>query len=270
MLKQRILTALVLAPLALAGVFLLPPAGFAVFIGLIIVLGGWEWANLAGFEQPLVRVFYGFLMGGICWLISGLPADMVLGASAVWWLVALWLVKGYPDTARFCQHPIVRLIFGALTLVPAWFALIQLKSMEYGGLFIFMVLLMVWAADCGAYFAGRIFGKTSLAKYVSPKKTLEGGVGGILLAVLIAAGFALWKDFSFARGMGLLFLTVTTVLVSILGDLWESMLKRERGIKDSSHLLPGHGGILDRIDSLTAAIPVFTLLLMIGLAVGGG
>ena len=270
MLKQRILTALVLAPLALAGVFLLPPAGFAIFIGLVIMLGGWEWSNLAGFERPEARLAFALLVGACCWLVCTLPAVWVLGVAAVWWVVALWLVKGYPGTARYCASRITRLLMGLLTLVPAWFALVQLKGMEQGGWLIFMVLVMVWAADCGAYFAGRTFGKTKLARNVSPKKTLEGGLGGILLAVFISAGIALWKDFSFARGLGLLLLTVLTVLVSILGDLWESVLKRERGIKDSSNLLPGHGGILDRIDSLTAAIPVFTLALMTGLSMMGG
>ena len=269
MLKQRILTALILAPLALAGVFLLPPAGFAVFIGLVIMLGGWEWGNLAGFEQTGARIGFALLTGFFCWLVADLPVVWVLGVAAVWWVVALWLVKGYPASAHYCENRFVRLLMGLLTLVPAWFSLVQLKDMERGGWLIFMVLVMVWAADCGAYFAGRAFGKTKLARNVSPKKTLEGGVGGILLAVLIFAGVALWNDYTFARGLALLLLTVLTVLVSILGDLWESMLKRERGIKDSSDLLPGHGGVLDRIDSLTAAVPVFTLALVLGLTVMG-
>lgn len=272
MLKQRILTALVLAPLALAGVFLLPPAGFAVFIGLVIMLGGWEWANLAGFERSEGRIAFAVLVGGCCWAVSLLPPIWVLAVASLWWLVAFWLVKGYPESARYCENRFVRLGMGLLTLVPPWLALVQLKNMEHGGWLIFMVLVMVWAADCGAYFAGRALGKTKLARNVSPKKTLEGGVGGILLAVLVSAGVALWNDVSFARGLGLLLLTVLTALVSILGDLWESMLKRERGIKDSSDLLPGHGGVLDRIDSLTAAIPVFTMALMAGqgLMVSGG
>ncbi|OED41834.1 phosphatidate cytidylyltransferase [Endozoicomonas sp. (ex Bugula neritina AB1)] len=272
MLKQRIFTAVVLAPLALAGVFLLPAVEFSIFIGLIIMLGGWEWANLSGFERPAARVGFALLVGASCWMVNVLPSIWVLSVAVLWWLAAFWLVKGYPDSARFCENRFVRLLMGLLTLVPAWFALVQLKSMEQGGWLIFMVLITVWAADCGAYFAGRAFGKIKLAKNVSPKKTLEGGVGGVLLAVLISAGIALWNDFSFARGLGLLLLTVLTTLVSILGDLWESMLKRERGIKDSSDLLPGHGGILDRIDSLTAATPVFTLALIagLGLATGGG
>lgn len=262
MLKQRILTALVLAPLALAGVFLLPPGGFAIFMGLVIVLGGWEWANLSGFEQPVLRVLFGLLVGLACVLVMPLAPMLVLVPAIAWWLVALWLVKSYPASASFCQGKWLKLLMGFFTLVPAWFGMVQLKNLDSSGLLILQVLVIVWAADCGAYFAGRAFGKAKLAPNVSPKKTLEGVVGGILLALFISAGIALWNNYSFARGMGLLILTVLTVMVSILGDLWESVLKRERGIKDSSNLLPGHGGILDRVDSLTAAIPLFTLALI--------
>ena len=257
------MTALVLAPLALAGVFMLPPDGFALFMGLVIVLSGWEWANLAGFEQPVVRIGFGILVGLACALTASLSPVLVLGIAALWWVVAFWLVKGYPDTARICQNQWLRLVMGLVTLVPAWFGLVQLKELDNGGMYILLILVIVWAADCGAYFAGRTFGKSKLAPNVSPKKTLEGVLGGVLLALFISAGIALWNDFSFARGLGLLLLTVLTVLVSVLGDLWESVLKRERGIKDSSNLLPGHGGILDRVDSLTAAIPVFTLALIV-------
>ena len=263
MLKQRILTALVLAPLALAGVFLLPPGGFAVFMGLVIALGGWEWANLSGFEQPAIRIGFGLLTALACLLVATLSPVIVLSIAACWWVIAFLLVRGYPGSARYCRSKILRLAMGVVTLVPAWFGMVQLKNFEQGNILILVVLVIIWAADCGAYFAGRAFGKSKLAPNVSPKKTLEGVVGGILLALFISAGIALWYDFSFARGLGLMMLTVLTVLVSVLGDLWESVLKRERGIKDSSNLLPGHGGILDRVDSLTAAVPVFTLALVV-------
>ncbi|MCW7553255.1 phosphatidate cytidylyltransferase [Endozoicomonas gorgoniicola] len=262
MLKQRILTALVLAPLALAGVIFLSPAVFSVLTALVIMLAAWEWANLAGFEQSVQRVLFSLLTGLICWLVSPLPHWLVLGAGAAWWVVALVLVKGYPETARCCQSKVLRLFMGVLTLVPAWYALVQLKHYDHDGMAILFVFFLVWAADVGAYFAGRALGKHKLAVNVSPKKTLEGLVGGLLLALLVAACVGLYFEFTFARGMGLLLLTVVVGIVSVLGDLFESLLKRERGIKDSSNLLPGHGGILDRIDSLTAAVPVFTLALL--------
>ncbi|AMO56147.1 phosphatidate cytidylyltransferase [Endozoicomonas montiporae] len=262
MLKQRILTALVLAPLALAGVIFLSPAVFSVLTALIIMLAAWEWANLAGFEQSGKRILFSLFTGLVCWLVSGLSHTLVLSIGAAWWVVALVLVKGYPKTAAYCQNQVLRLFMGILTLVPAWFALVQLKQFDHTGMTILFVFFLVWAADVGAYFAGRALGKHKLAVNVSPKKTLEGLVGGLLLSLLVAACVGLYFEFTFARGMGLLLLTVVVGIVSVLGDLFESLLKRERGIKDSSNLLPGHGGILDRIDSLTAAVPVFALALL--------
>ena len=267
MLKQRVLTALLLAPLALAGVMFLPLAAFSVIAALIIMLGAWEWANLAGFEGAGPRVGYALVIGLCCFLVNSMSPVFILSIAAGWWLVALVLVKGYPDSAQYCQGQMVRLLMGVLTLVPTWFGLVTLKEHNLAGMSILFVLFLVWAADVGAYFAGRAFGKHKLAVNVSPKKTLEGLVGGLLLALLVAACVGLYFNVSFTRGMGLLMLTVVVGIVSVLGDLFESLLKRERGIKDSSNLLPGHGGILDRIDSLTAAVPVFTLALIVS---GGG
>lgn len=263
MLKQRIITALVLAPLALTGVFLLPLTGFGYFIAVIIMLAAWEWANLSGFEQTPVRLAYTATVGILCGLSIFLPPFLILGVAAVWWLVALVLVKQYPVSGRLLQSKPLRLVMGLLTLVPAWFALYELKQMSDSAWLIVSLLVMVWSADCGAYFAGKRFGKVKLIERVSPKKTLEGVVGGVLFAMLVSSLVALLPGVSFFQGTSLLLLTILTVLVSVLGDLWESVLKRERGLKDSGNLLPGHGGVLDRIDSLTAAIPVFTLYVMI-------
>nr|MDT0251988.1 phosphatidate cytidylyltransferase [Endozoicomonas sp.] len=138
-----------------------------------------------------------------------------------------------------------------------------LKQMSDSDWQIATVLIIVWSADCGAYFVGKRFGRTKLIEPVSPKKTLEGLVGGLLLAVLLASVVTVLGSVGFQQSFFLLLTTTVTVLVSVLGDLWESVLKRERGLKDSGHLLPGHGGVLDRIDSLTAAIPIFTLAVMI-------
>lgn len=263
MLKQRVMTALVLAPVALACVIFLPLPAFSVFIAAIIMLGAWEWANLSGFEQPVYRIAYALLTGGICWLVGAtLSPTTVLSVAAGWWLVAAVLVKRYPLSAKYCQAQTSRLMMGLLTLVPAWYALVELKRFDHQGMSIMLVLLLVWAADIGAYFAGKNLGRHKLAERVSPKKTIEGLVGGLIMSLVVATCVGLYFEFSFARGLGLLLLTVAVGLVSVLGDLFESLLKRERGIKDSSNLLPGHGGVLDRIDSLTAAVPVFTLALV--------
>ncbi|WOG25468.1 phosphatidate cytidylyltransferase [Endozoicomonas sp. 8E] len=264
MLKQRILTAVVLAVLALSSVIFLPPAAFSVLIALVIMLGAWEWANLSGFKDIFARVGYVLLTGGVCWFVNDMSAHALLTVSVIWWLLAFALVKSYPASARFCHSRLLRLVMGVLTLVPAWFALSKLKLHDQHGWTIILVFLLVWAADIGAYFAGKNLGRHKLAERVSPKKTVEGLVGGLLMSLLVAACVGLYFDLSIARGLGLLVLSVVVVLVSVLGDLFESMLKRERGIKDSSNLLPGHGGVLDRIDSLTAAVPVFTLALIVG------
>ncbi|WP_257255302.1 phosphatidate cytidylyltransferase [Endozoicomonas sp. ONNA1] len=264
MLKQRILTAVFLAVMALGSVVFLSPTAFSILIALVIMLGAWEWANLSGFKDTAARVGYVLLTGGVCWFVKDMSAYILLAVSVVWWLVAFALVKGYPSSAYFCHSRFLRLMMGLLTLVPAWFALTKLKFHDQQGWTIMLVFLLVWAADVGAYFAGKGLGRHKLAERVSPKKTIEGLVGGLLMSLLVAACVGLYFDLSFARGLGLLVLSIVVVLVSVLGDLFESMLKRERGIKDSSNLLPGHGGVLDRIDSLTAAVPVFTLALVIG------
>ena len=263
MLKQRIITALILAPVALAGVFLLPLTGFGFFIAAIIMLAAWEWANLSGFENRPFRLAYALAIGAFCGLTLFLPPFLILGLAAVWWLIAFILVKQYPESGRLLESRPLRLLMGLLTLVPAWLGLYELKQMTDSAWLIVTLLVMVWAADCGAYFAGKRFGKIKLIERVSPKKTLEGLVGGVLVSMLISSLVTLFGSVSFFQGVSLLTLTILTVLVSVLGDLWESVLKRYRGVKDSGNLLPGHGGVLDRIDSLTAAVPIFTLYVMI-------
>ncbi|MGB0359847.1 MAG: phosphatidate cytidylyltransferase [Endozoicomonas sp.] len=266
MLKQRILTALILAPLALGGVFLLPLTGFSIFIGLIIIMGAWEWANLSGFENALPRAMYAILIGVLCILSSYIPLVPMLMVAGIWWVIVCLLVKAYPRSKVCLQGRFVRLIMGALTLVPAWFSLYCMKQMEDASIQIATVLIIVWSADIGAYFAGKSFGNTKLLERVSPKKTIEGLVGGLLLAVLLSSVVILFGNVSFAHGFSFLLTTIATVLFSVVGDLWESVLKRERGLKDSGSLLPGHGGIMDRIDSLTAAIPIYLLTVFIGKA----
>ena len=263
MLKKRIITSLVLAPVVLAGVFYLPLGGFALFVTLIISLSAWEWANLCGCNGRLAQGVYTLFVAICCGLSIYVPPLWLLWLAALWWFIALVLVKQYPASEKILSYRSVRLVAGLFTLVPPWFGMYQLRQIGDGTLLIFTLLVIVWAADCGAYFVGKRFGRVKLIERVSPKKTLEGMVGGVLLAVLLVSLVTLLSNVSFAQGVSLLTVTVITVPVSVLGDLWESVLKRGRGLKDSGSLLPGHGGILDRIDSLTAAIPIFTLYVML-------
>ncbi|CAM3688648.1 phosphatidate cytidylyltransferase [Parendozoicomonas haliclonae] len=268
MLKQRVITGLALLPVALCGVFLLPQEWFAIFIGAIITLAAWEWANLSGFSAVWQRVLYAAVTGGLLlclFSLSVLPLSFLLGAGLVWWLVAVMLVISYPDSLAVWKPRIVQLIIGWLVLIPAWGGLVFLKSQgtpefeQQGNALILYVFVLVWGADVGAYFAGKTFGRRKLAPHLSPGKTWEGVLGGLLTITLIALGVAWYRELGLFHAIGLLAMTWVVGLVSVLGDLLESMFKRERGIKDSSSLLPGHGGIMDRIDSLTAAIPVFSV-----------
>jgi len=266
-LKTRIITALILAPIAIGGVFFLPPVGFAIFTAVLIALGAWEWANMAGLTAQPARVGYSAAVLLLLAALYTVTAQGVLWLALLWWLAGLGLVAYYPKGSGHWGSVSVRAAMGLLVLVPAWVGLNYLRSGEFkfaltdnNLLLILYVFALVWVADIGAYFSGRKFGKAKLAPRVSPGKSWAGVWGG-LAAVAV---FSLVVSQAFGAGAGqsvaLIIVSVVTAAVSVLGDLFESMLKRFRGIKDSSGLLPGHGGIMDRIDSLTAAIPIFTLL----------
>lgn len=263
MLRQRVLTALVLAPLAIGSVLALPTFGFSLLLGVIVLLAGWEWSRLVGWDSAAARLAYSFTLGA---LMLGLYPLLSEGASVVipgavgllWWLVALTAVWRFPTGSAVWQRfQLARSLAGALILVPAWACLVLLQQAPGPG-FVLLLLILIWGADTGAYFAGRRWGRHRLAPRVSPGKTWEGVGGGAALA--LGAGLVGW--FWLQPDPALLpFLALcgVTIAFSVLGDLSESMFKRLMAVKDSGGLLPGHGGILDRIDSLTAAAPVFAL-----------
>jgi phosphatidate cytidylyltransferase len=263
MLKQRIITALILLPIALCGFFLLKGGSFALFIGVVVTLGAWEWARLAGFEAQSSRVLYAVVVAVLLFLLYLLPglAPWVLVAALIWWLVATWLVLTYPESSEHWSSSICKLVIGLLILLPAWQGLILIKQWPLGNWLILSVMVLVWGADIGAYFSGKAFGKRKLAPKVSPGKSWEGLYGGLVASLLITAVVGIFRGWSFSQFCFSLIGAAIVVLISVVGDLTESMFKRKSGVKDSSNLLPGHGGVLDRIDSLTAAIPIFALLL---------
>lgn len=263
MLKQRIITALLMLPIALGGFFLLEGAAFALFIAVVISVAAWEWAQLAGLQGQPQRFAYAGLIAVLLLLLFSNQqlAGLLMALSVLWWGLATVLVLTFPASSRYWDGIPPRLLIGLLVLLPAWQGLLLLKQWPHGDVLIFAVMVMVWGADIGAYFAGRAFGKRKLAPGVSPGKSWEGVYGGLLATVLIALGVGLYLQWS-AREMILAVLaTVLVVSISVVGDLTESMFKRHAGVKDSSNLLPGHGGVLDRIDSLTAAVPLFVVLL---------
>lgn len=267
MLRQRIITAVILVALILVAILLFPPLWFQGFVALSITLGAWEWSRLAGVQATHWRVVYTALYPGLIYVLLHLaPAwhNTLLLLSALWWLVALALVYSYPRGNKFWHRRAILLPVGIVVLLPGWLALFALRNLEQREFFILLLLALVVAADTGAYFAGRSFGKHKLAALVSPNKTWEGFAGGQLGACAVMWLILVTHEIELTLLQSMLITLGTVVLAaaSVVGDLFESMLKRQAGMKDSGTLLPGHGGVLDRIDSLTAALPVYTVLLL--------
>jgi phosphatidate cytidylyltransferase len=260
MLKLRVITALILAPLVLLAIFSVPHSVSAAVLGGLVVLGAWEWSAFPRFERRATRVAYTVLVGAATLALWQLGVDKpqfdpVLLAAVGWWGAALLWIAFFPAHANRS----VAALAGPLVLIPAWLALVRLHGhgpAPDGPQLLLFVLLLVVAADVGAYFAGRAFGQHKLAPRVSPGKTWEGVAGGLAGASALALAGAFWFELQW---LPFVLLCVFVVLVSVLGDLTESLFKRHAGVKDSGSILPGHGGILDRIDSLTAAGPFFLL-----------
>jgi phosphatidate cytidylyltransferase len=253
MLKMRIITAIV-ALAALGTVLFVVPAPIAeLIIGVLILAGAWEWSGFLSLPSAASRSTYVVIIGAL--LIASyalLPtvSVFVLQIGFLWWFTAfIW--------ALFFPTPIpqsVRWVTGALVLVPLFVALILLYRIGPG--ILLFALLIVWAADAGAYFAGKQFGRVKLAPSISPGKTWEGVIGGLLVVALLAVGAAYWSGKSLTV---LLPFCLAVAALSVVGDLTVSMFKRTAGLKDSGTLFPGHGGVLDRIDSVAAAAPLFAL-----------
>lgn len=265
MLWQRVVTALLLLPVVLGAIFFLPKAWFAAFVAVPVLLAGHEWARMA----PVCRnTFMGLLALALAgtaaaeFLMPGAPQPLLWGAL-LFWLVALVFVVRYPRDTFWYRNRALMYLAGLTLLVPAWYAVVVLQGRPHGGLWLLGGFLIVWGADVGAYFAGRAFGRRKLAVHVSPGKSVEGAAGGLLLTLALGYGVCRWFALDGAATLGVLLLVAVATLASILGDLFESMVKREAGVKDSGTLLPGHGGVLDRIDSVTCALPVYALGLVL-------
>ncbi|MDD0823710.1 phosphatidate cytidylyltransferase [Mannheimia sp. AT1] len=281
MLKERVLSAIVMIIAVLAAIFWLSPLPLTLALAAIIVAAMWEWAQFAGFKRPVPRAIVAMVT--ICLLLFIIFANTnyiratrfltdettpILFLGCVWWLIAFILVITYPNSAKIWEKSVAaKFLFGFATLIPFLIGVLALRFYNYSihpyqGTYVFLyVCLLVWGADSGAYFAGRAFGKRKLAPKVSPGKSWEGVIGGLITSGIIAFAFLqLTPNNVFGRELAtvpFILVSIATVAISVLGDLTESMFKRQAGIKDSSQLIPGHGGILDRIDSLTAAIPFF-------------
>lgn len=257
-LRKRVLTAVVLAVALLVILLALPPIATVVAVTAMLLAGAWEWSaflRLSSVAHRLPYVALVALLLPLVWIVSADPAnrDLIMLAAVLWWLTALLWVAFAPRRVT----PWAAGIAGILALVPAWLALVSLRyAPPPHGQWVLFTLILVWVADIGAFFFGRRFGRVRLAPEVSPGKTWEGVLGGVALSALVAIGGSLWFQVSLAVFLPL---CLATVAFSVVGDLTESLLKRFAGMKDSGSVFPGHGGVMDRIDSLTGAAPVLLL-----------
>jgi phosphatidate cytidylyltransferase len=270
--KQRVITAVVLVLGLLALLFNLSPLNFSLVVAPIVLLAGWEWANLIGLQGKRHKLAYlgllalglavaGFTLNLFGTLDMSLGQNLCLAASVLWAVIFLW-VQGYPSSAiLWSPRPILGLL-GLVLLSITWVAIALIIHQPHGAWLLLFAFAVVALADIGGYVAGNLFGKHKLAPLVSPGKTWEGFAGGILLQCILIASMTSFMPEKITTGM-LLALVIPVSLYSVLGDLFESMVKRHGGVKDSGNILPGHGGVLDRIDGLIAALPLFILLFLL-------
>lgn len=271
MLKQRLLTALALIPLVIWSVLELSTNVLGLILAVFVLLGSWEWARLIGLTSTMARLSYVAFIAMLLYLSAFLLATsanfifVALAVAGLWWLIGTaWVFRYRGQTGLNAMDTQLGLFIGVVVLIPTWLGMTHIHAFsDDGPAMLLFVMVLIWAADSGAYFAGRKFGKHKLAPKVSPGKTIEGVVGGLIAAALFSVIGASSFDLPVLGGVSFVILSVVVVLLSVIGDLFESLFKRRVGVKDSGQLLPGHGGVLDRIDSLTAAAPIFALALIV-------
>lgn len=271
MTRTRVLTALAMIPFAIGGILLLPTPWLVALSAALFLVGLWEWFKLAEIDDSLSRTVLLLvnllLMVALAWgsrTQSGgtlVLFQIAVVVGVVWWLLACLWLKHYDFASDHDTHArAFKLAAGTLAVVPAWCAMALLHASQPNGhRWLLVALAIVWAGDTGAYFAGRSLGRRKLAPRISPNKTVEGLLGGVFCALLVGLGLAWFAGATPEQLPWVALVTLFTVLASVVGDLFESLLKRHVGVKDSGDILPGHGGILDRIDAVLAALPVFAL-----------
>ena len=279
MLKNRIITASLLAPLIIAAILFLPPDGFAMLWGGVILLAAWEWSDLAGLERggrigftvSLLAILVAARVFALYWAPGELPI-WFYGAAVLWWLGWGIAFRKIPEKLVNRTYPTwARVLSGGFVLISGWVLMVWLR-LNFSQYQVLYLVLLIWLADIAAYFVGKRWGFAKLVEAISPGKTIEGVYGALLAAVMLALPVGLWVGLETMTLIDFVFLSLLTVAFSVCGDLFESLAKRVRGVKDSSNILPGHGGVLDRIDSLLSGVAVFyagSLLIPIFLMFGG-
>lgn len=281
MLRQRIITAILLLIALIAATTQLSSFYFSVLMAVLVFIASWEWAGFIGLMQAKSRLSYMttialmllglFLMLGISPAaeeVDGLRASIILGLGLLFWLLSPFILIGYPQNRQLWNDASKIASMGIFTLIPVWTGVVSLKYMLPSGYLVLALVVLVAAVDIGAYFAGVNFGSRKLAPNLSPKKSWEGVWGGLTVCAIVGAVLSwlthtYWFALSTLQVVLLLALSVMMTFLAVVGDLVESMLKRNQGLKDSGTLLPGHGGLLDRVDGLMAATPAFALAMMV-------
>jgi len=262
MLMHRILTAVPLAAVVV-WIILYQSSDVVLYLLLFIaILAGFEWARLGGVYSVPGRLFYSLVLAAIAWILVYQPFQytrwIVMG-GALWWFVISFYLFTVKPIQKDGTLSVTKLAAGMLVVPVAVLSMYFIHSREFGAYWLLYGLALVWVADIGAYFSGKKFGKTKLAARISPGKTIEGLYGALAATFLYTLIASYFFDLHSGQTAFLLVLSVLLTLISISGDLYESLLKRERGLKDSGNILPGHGGILDRIDGVLAAMPLFLI-----------
>jgi phosphatidate cytidylyltransferase len=279
MLRQRIITAVLLMLALIAASTLLSLFAFSLLIAAVVLIAADEWGSFFGSVSIMARrgftVLVGLLMAAAGWLVGLAPGvnsidtalvSMLMQAALLFWIAGFFLLLSYPRSQPLWNNPLRIALIGICALLPTWLGIVVLKTIMPDGLLVLALIILVAAVDVGAYFAGMNFGRRKLAPALSPNKTWEGVLGGALVCLILAAVFALVlqryvTELSSLQWLALLACAAAITFFSIVGDLMESMLKRNCDVKDSGNILPGHGGLLDRVDGLVAATPVFVLIM---------
>ena len=268
MLKQRLITAAILIPIVLWGILNLStlPA-FGIVLGIFVLLGVFEWTRLIKFQQSSLHLYSYValivtgMLGSLALMQSGFLFFLFLAFTVAWWLMQIAQLPSYTGETGVDQDKSLQNLWsGAILLVPTWASLVFIhQDPTNGPQLVLFLMILIWTADSGAYFSGRKFGKNKLMPLVSPGKTKEGAYGAFAASGLVAFIGGIWLELGFFQFIFFIVLSMIVVVFSIGGDLLESVYKRRAEMKDSGALLPGHGGVLDRIDSLMSASPVFAL-----------
>lgn len=264
MLLPRIITGFVLALITLAVVIYLPFKSFMILALLLMLAMSWEWGNLAPFKARREKLLYLLLvLMAATYFVYLVPAKIPLLMLTIFWVGSVAFLAHYPELPEHWHDSWLRAFLGLLALSAFVVGLIVVKSLsEPGAPWLLLMLLLVWGADIGAYFVGRFWGKNLLASQVSPSKTWEGVIGGLVLSYVVAGFFAYFDAIGGLSGAQLIAIVLGVNVFSIIGDLFISLLKRQIGRKDTGRILPGHGGFLDRLDGLLAVTPAFALWLL--------